>query len=355
MRIEPIDLRNAGEREYAATSAFLNQIRLEQLPDDPPIPLDEDIRRWQTIPAFVNVFAWSAWSDDRREVVAEARVSFLNAPQNRHVVDFGINVRKDLRRRGIGTQLLARIAGVTEREGRRLMITFTFGTIPEGESFLRRLGARVGLETHTNQLDMRDLSRDLIRQWIDRAKEHAADFDLLVWTDGVPETYLERFAGLLDAMNRAPRGNLEVEDMHWTPEQLRQRDLADRGRGTQHWIMVALDRATGNLAGLTEVMWHPNRPDLLNQGDTAVLSAYQNRGLGRWLKAAMLDKVLRDRPQVKKIRTGNADANAPMLKINYALGFKPYQPHYVWQVRLEQVQPYLDSAREIGGLGVRAF
>ena len=55
-----------------------------------------------------------------------------------------------------------------------------------------------------------------------------------------------------------------------------------------------------------------------------MLPKYRGHGLGKWLKAAMLEKVLAERPAVKFVRTGNADENVPMLKINHALGFKPY-------------------------------
>lgn len=91
----------------------------------------------------------------------------------------------------------------------------------------------------------------------------------------------------------------------------------------------------------TDVYWHPNRPELLQQGMTGVLPAYRNRGLGRWLKAAMLAKVLSDRPQIAIIRTSNADSNAAMLKINRELGFQPYLVQIEWQVTTEQVAAYL--------------
>jgi hypothetical protein len=64
-------------------------------------------------------------------------------------------------------------------------------------------------------------------------------------------------------------------------------------------------------------------------------------GLGSWLKAAMIDKVLRERPQVTLIRTGNAQSNAPMLAINFELGFKPRASEYNWQISRDKVKAYL--------------
>lgn len=206
---------------------------------------------------------------------------------------------------------------------------------------MRRLGGEMALSIHVNQLDVHEVNRDLIRQWQERAPERAADFELLLWIGEVPEEHLEAFVRLQEAMNLAPRGSLRVEDFHTTPERVRIHEQAERERGDQRWRYVARQRETGALAGYTEVIWHPNRPHLLQQGDTAVLSSFQNRGLGRWLKAVMLEKILRDRPSVRFIRTGNAFENAPMLKINDELGFKRYQSFYIWQVELAQVEAYL--------------
>jgi hypothetical protein len=43
------------------------------------------------------------------------------------------------------------------------------------------------------------------------------------------------------------------------------------------------------------------------------------------------------------VRTGNADTNAAMLKINTELGFKPYTADALWQVEIEKVMGYLDQ------------
>lgn len=344
MRIEQINIRNATERQYAAYNAFLNVMRAERLPDDPPIPLEDDVRRWRTIPSFLDLSVWIGTQNDA--VVAYASTTIQRVDENKHVLDFGIEVDAANRRRGIATRLLDLVADLARREERRLLITSSRSTIPAAERFLRRIGATVGLETHTNQLDLKDLNRDLIQLWQARAKERAAGFEILLWTGGFPEEHLEQFAELVGAMNRAPRGTLQLEDFRTTPEHLRQWTTAMRERGIEHWTMVARERATGRFAGFTEVTWHPNRPEILSQEGTAVTAEFQNLGLGRWLKAAMLDKVLRERPQVKRVRTGNADSNAPMLKINYELGFKPYISQAAWQVELSQVQAYLDSVRD---------
>jgi mycothiol synthase len=122
---------------------------------------------------------------------------------------------------------------------------------------------------------------------------------------------------------------------------VREIERANRAGGRERWTLYARERATGAFAGFTEVFWHPNRPAILSQGVTGVFPAYRNSGLGRWLKAAMLDKVLRELPAARFVRTSNADSNAAMLKINHALGFKPYLAETVWQVPTEAVLRYL--------------
>ena len=79
------------------------------------------------------------------------------------------------------------------------------------------------------------------------------------------------------------------------------------------------------------------------EADLAAIADLNGRGLGRWLKAAMLDKVLRERPQVRRVRTGNADSNAAMLEINRELGFEPRTSQIVWQLKIEKLEDYLRS------------
>lgn len=212
---------------------------------------------------------------------------------------------------------------------------------------MTRLGAKKGLETHTNQLRIADLDRHLINRWLARGQENQAEFELGLWDGAYPQAQLQAIADLSTLTNQQPFGELEIEDMHTTPEQLRQIETNLFARGSQRWTFYLVDRATGKFAGYSETVWNPNRPEVLRQDMTGVFPQYRNKGLGRWLKAAMLDKVLKERPQVKYVRTGNADTNVAMLKINTALGFKPYMAEALWQVDLQDVLAYLQANREL--------
>jgi mycothiol synthase len=245
------------------------------------------------------------------------------------------------RRQGWAKRLLKLIAEVAQREKRRLLIANTDSAIPAGEAFMKRLGARVGQVSRTNQLDLALLDRELLRRWQERAPK--TEFEIGLWEGPYPEEELDAIVKLREVMNTEPRDNLEIEDVKWTKEQLRQIEASLAERQTERWTIFVRERKTGNLAGYTEVFWSPFEPETLYQGDTGVFPEYRGRGLGKWLKAAMLEKVLRDRPQVKRVRTGNANSNAPMLKINYELGFKPYKTWTTWQVELERVLEYLKA------------
>jgi len=345
LEIKPFDLRNASEHEYAGANVFANRLRAEQLPDDPPIPLDEMVLGWRNLPPFQHIPTWSVWRTDGSQIVARGNVSWLDVPENRHLVQFKLMVLPEYRQRGLARQFLALIVQATRRENRHTMFTDTNERIPAGAAFMERLGARAGLAAHSNQLKIAELSSDLIRQWQDRALERAASFESGFWDGAYPEKDLDAIVELMQVMNTAPRGSLEIEDQRFTPEQVRQIEQSIFARGNQRWTMYAREKATGKFVGYTDVVWHPNRSETLEQLDTGVFPQYRNYGLGRWLKAAMLNKVLHEHPETKFVRTGNVDSNAAMLKINQELGFMPYMSVTVWQIEIDQVEKYLSDHR----------
>ncbi len=341
IEIRPFNVKEASQAEYDALNRHNNRLRCERLPDDPPILLEESIQNLQNIPAYVEVRMWAAWNG--AELIAQGDVALLHLEENKHLTQIDISVDTDYRRNGLGRRLLALVTEAARLDNRRLLLAETVDRIPGGEAFMQHIGAQKGLETHINQLRIADLDRGLIRKWIDQAAERAPGFELGLWEGSYPEEQLAAIVQLVEVTNQQPFGDLEIEEMHTTPEQLRQAEQQIFARGSQRWTFYAIEKATGKFVGYTETIWNPNRPQVLLQDMTGVFPEYRGKGIGRWLKAAMLDKVLKEHPEIKYVRTGNADSNAAMLKINTELGFQPYMARALWQVEVEQVENYIQK------------
>lgn len=70
-------------------------------------------------------------------------------------------------------------------------------------------------------------------------------------------------------------------------------------------------------------------------GSIAVRPSARGQGLGKWLKAAMLERIPAEYAGAEYVRTGNAEENAAMLGINVSLGFRPWAQTTEWQLKKE--------------------
>jgi mycothiol synthase len=334
--------KEANRVTWHSLNTFLNKIQAEALPDHPTISVDETKLIWESIPPVIERDAWIVQREGSApQIVALGYVDFMHTEENQHVAQAQISVLPEMRRMGLGTQLLAKITNRAQQNGRRLLIGEANENIPAGIAFIERLGAQIGLRIHIHRLEIANLDQHLLNDWQALAHQKAIGFELGLWVGPYPEDQLPAMAAIKHAINQQPHDGLEIEDVNWTPEILRQIDETLVQRGIERWTIYVRESASGNLAGFTEVTWQPNNPEIIQQGDTAVLEEYRNRGLGRWLKSAMLVKIIHEKPMVKFVRTVNADSNAPMRRINEELGFKPYRASSVCQVEIEQINQYL--------------
>jgi len=340
VEIRAFDVNTASAEELSAVHALSNRLHAEMWPEDPPRGFEEWVRRLQTVPPFVLLRQWVAWNG--KYAVGRAILTAHDTPHNRHIADADIEVAPERRRQGIARRLLPYVVEGTEALDRKLLLAGTDSAIPAGQALMERLGARVGLVSRTNQLDLAQLDPDLMERWRNEGPRDL--FSLGWWIGAYPEEDLVPICDLKDVMNTEPRDDLEVEDWKWTPEIVRQQEFSMRERKVERWTLFTRHQASGELAGYTEVFYDPTQGETLWQGDTGVLPKYRGHGLGKWLKATMTEKVLTERPQVVRVRTGNANSNAPMLRINDAMGFRPYKDWTAWQVEVAKVREYLSGA-----------
>jgi len=342
----PLDYRNLSDVEYQCLNEFRNVIRRELNPDDPPTPLEEDRQGAKNIPAFVEVEAYAVWDEAGTKILALCESAVYHTGDNEHMADFNIEVLPEHRRKGLANQALGLILNFAKTHNRRLLLAFSTDNTPASGVFLEKLGARKGLSSFTNQLKISEFDKSLVQTWLSQSEPLKAEFDLGLLDGPYPDEQIQDVASLYqEVANDQPRDNLEMEDMKFTPEFLRDIEKNIFAKGDHRWTLYLTDRSNGKVAGLTEVSWSPNRDMILYQGFTGVYPEYRSKGLGRWLKAEMMQKILSERPEVKFIRTTNANSNAPMLKINIEMGFKPYRANTVWQLETEQVEKYIEERK----------
>ena len=330
----------ASNTYFKSRNDYLNTRRKEATPDDPPTSLEFSInnaRGWKLIES-IRFEAWHLWRDGK--IIAELFLA-VDLESNPHLMSIELQILEPYRRRGYTRPLLEKAVAFAEEHRRTLLTAQTNSFTPEGEGFALHLEATKGLEMSMNQLVLREVDRELLANWLDIANAQARDFEMGFWGNTYPEADLYAVAELFGVMNSAPRDDLHVEDWKTKPEELREVEAYNAARGVERWALYVRHKPSQALAGFTLTHWFPENPANLEQGDTGVLPQYRGNGLGRWLKAAMIQKVLAERPEVKHIRTENADSNAPMLAINKALGFKLYKSETLWQLEVAKLKDYL--------------
>ncbi len=342
LEFRPFDFRSASDLEYQCMNEFKNIIRRESNPDDPPIPLAEDVQGARNIPAFVEVEAYAVWNESGSQIIAQCQSAIFHTGDNEHMADFGIEVLPEYRRNGFGHKALPLIVQFAKKHNRRLLLTSSTDRSLASKVFLEKLGARTGMESRTNQLKVSEFDGSLVEKWLKLSQPLKSQFELGLLDGAYPDERINDIAAVYqEVANDQPRDDLDMEDMKVTPEFLRDVEKNMFAKGNRRWTLYLTDRSNGKTAGLTEVSWNPNRSMILYQGFTGVYPEYRSKGLGRWLKAEMMQKILSERPEVEVIRTMNANSNAPMLKINIEMGFKHYRSNTLWQVETEKVEKYL--------------
>lgn len=290
-------------------------------PDDPPVGVAEEADELRVLPTFEERLLWVARDPDGR-LLGRATLDIEHREENKHLAEVALVVRPEDRRQGVGRRLLDAAAGRARTAGRTTLL----GASPvgsDGAAAARALGAESVLVERISRLRTAELDRSLLEAWVARAPERAAGYSLVAWDGRCPDELLEPFAGIMAVMNTAPRGDMDMEDEVYTPVLIRDFEASIERKGTNVWTIAARHDATGQLAGYTALFFPKHRPWQAEQGDTGVDPAHRDRGLGRWLKAVNLLRLLDERPEAQVVDTGNAATNEPMLNINVALGFRP--------------------------------
>ncbi|MEY9930306.1 RimJ/RimL family protein N-acetyltransferase [Catenulispora sp. GP43] len=189
-------------------------------------------------------------------------------------------------------------------------------------------GGRVLDTDIRRQLDLATIDRSQYTNWAEPSEKNA-HYRIELWKVPTPEHLLGPMVDANEAMRDAPHGDLEFEHPPPDPDRRRRFETTSLGTGAQMHIIAALAE-DGEMAGFHELIVFPDLR-MANIGNTGVPAKFRGHGLGLRLKAAMTLHLLEHQPHVELISTWNNADNAPMVRVNEAMGFEIAETWNAWQ------------------------
>lgn len=327
MRIEPFDAVTADEPTALGYAALLADARRCVTPEGVRLPAPYVLNRLRHTSADFRTGIWVAY--DGEVPVGAVEAYWREAPDNRDRAWVHLDVPDAYASAGLLDALGGAAAAHCAAAGRPVMTVEVEAGSPHS-AWVRGRGGRFGSLDEHNVLALRSVSRADVAAL---AAAAPAGYELLRWDGGAPDDLVGDYARLVETINDAPHDDLTMEPAVFSPERLRAWEATLAARGHLLWTVVARHVATGDLAAYNQLEIRPEWPEVVENQDTAVAVRHRGHGLGLWVKAVNLLRVLDTLPRAVCVSTWNAASNEHMLRVNRRLGF--VRQHVVEQWELD--------------------
>lgn len=335
LEIVPVD-----PLDQAAVDQWLDVLQAAQDADSPHLPAVVPA------PAIVGLVRrtsasrtehWLARRDGR--VVGAAEVS-LPLLDNLHLAEIELSVAPDQRRQGIGTALLGHVEQRAAEAGRDTVIGYVVDPLDggpprpvHGQRFAEAGGYLRGLDEIHRVADLAAAPEHA--ELLAQAWRLADGYELVQWAGRMPDDIVDGAAYLNGRMViDAPIGELAIEQERVDAARLREGEARAYARGMLALGTAIRHRASGTVAGYTDIHVIPGDEEHCWQGNTIVDPAHRGRRLGTILKIEN-HRLLRDyRPRMRYVHTWNAEVNAHMIGINEAVGYRAVDRWIAYQKKL---------------------
>lgn len=319
--------------------------RVELLPDKPPpsndrlrIGLEEESEDW----FIVRYLAFAG--DDIIGLLefGSLKPGAANYIENKEFGWFDIFIVDSHRRQGIGTRL-AKQAILSLKE---LGVTkIDAGSVSQdGQRFLEQLGATLKSKFSDRNLDLKTMNWNIVDEWL-KIKNKLANKWLIEFHTEITDDFIEQIVDPNHEIICELRSMGGYEFVSTRESEIK--DWKDSARwiektGEKYSCFLIKDEL-GKVIGYTEGGFRKDNPSQFQQYVTGVSKKTRGIGLGKLLKALMLDHIRKEHPEVQKITTSSNDLNAPMHGINNILGFSLGVTHSNYRISVEETMRRLGS------------
>ncbi|GAC1538447.1 MAG: hypothetical protein NVS3B12_23570 [Acidimicrobiales bacterium] len=323
----------ATDAQWAAFHRYRRARHQESGRNDPLWP-DEAFRSMVSRPVPHWTPIWRAVSDGPDIVsVLETAIMDPDAPAyetNKHLLDADFAVLEPYRRRGIATHWLRDLAVLMTAHDKRVLGLRVEEA--DGHAFARRCGADVKFVVAENHLDLGEVDWAMVRSWVADGEAASPTTTLTIHQPRLPPEVVSDYCGVVTRLlNTMPFDDLDHGEIVLSPEGIEEMYGRNAAIGAIHHVTMVRER-DGSISGVTDTSWSCQMPTVVRQRFTGVDPAQRGRGLGKWIKAAMLEYIRATYPQAQVVITGNAESNAPMRSINERLGFREYRLMSSYQI-----------------------
>jgi len=315
LTVERFDATQAGPDELAAHLALARAAMAVDRPTDPAPTYESVVGPLTT--AFMGRGVPLVWVAHRGgELVGKGVVS-LPSGENSHLAALDMQVHPAHRRQGVGFALLRAMNPAVTAPDRTIATSWNVVADTPAARWAEKLGFRVVRRSVVSAIDLVTADRTL---W---EIEAPAGYRAEHWCGHAPDALLHSYAHARTAIEDAPLGDASDRMPSWTAARVREAEAEVRARNAEQRIVVAVHEPTAEVVGLTEVQFNDFQPAIGYQVDTAVLADHRGHGLGAFIKAEMLRRVVAERPAARRIHTANEASNTPALRMNQRVGYKP--------------------------------
>ena len=345
--VKEFDPQNFSRDEWQLFHAF-RKIKHEETDPDDPLTDDESVEKsLQMISKHpeADVILFVIVDNTNNNIIGRMmhlifRDTSASYNENKHLMQFDLSLLANYRRKGIGTMAMKKIYDYATKQDKSVLISST--DEDDGKAFLKSLGAQTALSGVENRLKIEEIDWKMIEQWHKEGYERSPETKIELYIT-IPQDIIEKYCQIYtETLNQQPLGELELGKIVFTPEMIQYNEKNNAELGRKHLTYSTIE-SNDDISGLTEMIYRPSRDSMIEQLLTGVKKEYRGRGIGKWLKAAMLLKMREEFPQVNVVTTGNATTNAPMLSINDRLGFKVHKEGISAQMSLEKLGEYLSK------------